>query len=172
MDTKLCFPRTGRTLSLVTRRRATTGRNGSSLHLSLRAARPRQRPAEPEMGDGHDLHYDEPRLRLSGDRARLGHASCACLAPVQQLDGRSLCRGAGKSDPEIRPAVNREYGSRQPVHQLGLHQRARIAQHSSQHGWQGLLAGRMHSLSSFGSQSSTRRFTCTVMTPSSSFGRP
>ena len=43
--------------------------------LSLPPARLGHRPAEPGLGDGHDLHPDAAKVRLSLRRARLGHTA-------------------------------------------------------------------------------------------------
>ena len=63
--------------------------------LPVSAARDRDRAAEPGVGDGHHLHPDGARLRLSGCRARLVQPSRAVVARLDHDGSGILRRGAG-----------------------------------------------------------------------------
>ena len=63
-----------RTLSIEAHQPAQSGASD----LSLSPARPRHRPPEPGLGDGHDVHSDAARIRLSVRRTRLGYGSMIC----------------------------------------------------------------------------------------------
>src|SRR5271169_3411543 len=62
--------------------------------LSVSAAWRRDHRAKPGVGDGHHLHPDGARLRLSGCRARLVQPSRAVVARIDHDGGGILRRGA------------------------------------------------------------------------------
>ena len=66
------------------RKPRTSGRNREHPVYPVPAARADHRPAESGLGDGHDLHPDAARLRLSDRRPRLGHAPGAGVPGVDQ----------------------------------------------------------------------------------------
>ena len=72
--------------------------------LSLSAARPDDRPAEPGLGGRHHLHPDRARLSLPGGDHRLGEPGGSGLAAVEH-DGRLvLRRGARGGAGALRQA--------------------------------------------------------------------
>ena len=108
--------------------------------LSVSAARPDGRAAEPGLGDGHHLHPDGARLRLSRRRRRLVQPAGAGASGVDHDGGRLLRRGAGGGAGQTRQAGDLQHRSGQPVHRDGLHRRPREERDRHQHGRQGRLA--------------------------------
>ena len=76
------------------RRPRTTKPGARPQDLPVSAARDRDHAAEPGVGDGHHLHPDGARLRLSGRRARLVQPSRAVVARIDHDGGGVLRRGA------------------------------------------------------------------------------
>ena len=80
---------------------------------------------EPGLGDGHHLHPDGARVRVSRGRARLGDPPGSVVAAVDH-HGSGLLR----RDPGGRLGASRQAGDLQhrpglAVHRCGLHRRAR-----------------------------------------------
>jgi integrase-like protein len=73
------------------------------------------------VGDGHHLHPDGARLRLSGGCARLIQPPRAVVAAVDHDGGGVLGRGAGGRSRTPRQAGYLQHGSGQPVHRRDLH---------------------------------------------------
>ena len=122
--------------------------------------------AEPGLGDGHHLHPDGARLRLSRRGPGLGEPPRPGLARVDH---------AGQPTSASRPSRRRSRGTarprsstpiRAPIHQRGVH-RAAAATTASRSAWTGRAAGATTSSSSgSGARSSTRRSICTPTTRS------
>ena len=109
--------------------------------LPVSAARDGDHAAEPGVGDGHHLHPDGARLRLSGRGARLVQPPRAVVAAIDHDGGGVLRRDAGGCLGASRQAGHLQHRSGLAVHQLGLHRRARRQRHRDQHGRQRGLAG-------------------------------
>jgi hypothetical protein len=73
------------------RRPHTTTARARPQDLPAPAARDGDHPAEPSLGDGHHVHPDGARLRLSGRRARLVQPSRTVVAVVDH-DGSGILR--------------------------------------------------------------------------------
>ena len=108
--------------------------------LPVSAARDRDRAAEPGVGDGHHLHPDGARVRLSGRSARLVQPPGAGVAAVDHHGGDVLHRGADRGSGSLRQARRLQHRSGLAVHRCGLHQRACRPRHRHQYGRQGRLA--------------------------------
>lgn len=78
--------------------------------------------AIPGLGDGHRLHSDGPRLRLSGRRRRLVQPQGPGLAAVDHAVGGFLRRGAGRGARLPWPARDLQQRSGLASHQRRLHQ--------------------------------------------------
>ena len=109
--------------------------------LPVSAARDGDHAAEPGVGDGHHLHPDGARLRLSGGCARLVQPSRAVVARIDHDGGGVLRRDAGGRSGTPRQAGHLQHRPGSPVHRRGLHRRADQKRHRDQHGRQGRLAG-------------------------------
>jgi putative transposase len=96
-------------------------------------------PAGSGLGDGHHIHPDGARLRLSRRRRRLVQPPGSCLAIVDHYGGGVLHRSAGGRSRPPRQAGDLQHGPRQSVHQLRLHRSAQRERHRHQHGRQGLV---------------------------------
>ena len=72
--------------------------------------------ARPCLGDGHHLHSDVARLRLSGGGRRLGDPTGAFASRVDHDGGGVLRRGAEGGARQTRRAGNLQHGSGQPIH--------------------------------------------------------
>ena len=81
--------------ALYRRPRTTQARAGPQ-DLPVSAARARDHAAEPGVGDGHHLHPDGARLRLSGGGARLVQPPRAVVAAVDHDGGGVLRRDAAR----------------------------------------------------------------------------
>ena len=108
--------------------------------LSVPAARPDDRAAEPGVGDGHHLHSDGAWLRLSGRGARLVQSPGAVVAAVDYHGSGVLHRDVGGRFGTSRQAGHLQHRPGLAVHRGGLHRRARRQRHCDQHGRQGRLA--------------------------------
>ena len=108
--------------------------------IPLSVAQAEDRTAQPCLGDGHRLHPDDARLRLSGGGGRLGDPAGSFASRVDHDGGGFLRRGVGGSLGQIRQAGDIQHGSRQPVHGRGVHRRADEERHRHQHGRQGIVA--------------------------------
>ena len=80
--------------------------------------------AQPGLGDGHHLHPDGARLRLSRRRRRLVQPPGSGLAAVDHAGGGLLHRGPRGGAGQARQAGDLQHRSGQPVHQRRLHRRA------------------------------------------------
>jgi putative transposase len=106
-------PRRSRSLSDPGR---IASRDPTAQDLPLSAARHGGRAAEPDPGDGHHVHPDGERLRLSRRRARLVLAARAGVAHLHHDGGLVLRRGAGGCFGSARKAEDLQHRSGQPVH--------------------------------------------------------
>src|SRR5215213_3953257 len=89
--------------------------------LSLPAAGPRRRAAEPGLVRRHHLPADAARLPLPGRGDGLGDAQGAVLAGVEHPGGGVLPRGAGRGPGTVRAAGDLQYRPGQPVHLAAVH---------------------------------------------------
>src|SRR5213595_638351 len=96
---------------------------------------------KPGLGNGHHLHPDGARLRVSRCRSRLGNPPGSVVAAVDHDGGGLLRRDTGGRPRSSRQARNLQYRPGLAVHRRGLHQRARQQRHRDQHGWQRSMAG-------------------------------
>ena len=108
--------------------------------LSVPAARPDDRAAEPSVGDGHHLHPDGAWLRLSGCGARLVQSPGAVVAAVDYHGSGVLHRDVAGRFGTSRQAGHLQHRPGLAVHRGDLHRRARRQRHCDQHGRQGRLA--------------------------------
>ena len=109
-------------------------------NLPVSAARAGDHAAEPGVGDGHHLHPDGARLRLSRRGARLVQPPRAGVAAVDHDGGGVLRRDAGGRLGALRQAGDLQHRPGLAVHWPGLHRRARRQRHRHQHGRQRRLA--------------------------------
>ena len=94
----------------------------------------------PHVGDGHYLHRDGARLRLSRRGARLVQPPRPGVAAVDYDGGGVLHRDAGGRLGALRQAGDIQHRPGLAVHWPNLHRRARRQWHSHQHGRQRRLA--------------------------------
>ena len=130
------------------------------------AARRDHRPPESGLGDGHHLHSDGARLRLSDRGAGLGHPPGPGVATVEQPDRRLLRRSAGGGDRPLRRAGDHEHRPGQPIHRHRLHRTSSTDTRHPRSAWTARAAGATTcSSSGCGRRSSTRRSICMPTRP-------
>ena len=134
--------------------------------LPVSAARDGDHAAEPGVGDGHHLHPDGARLRLSGRRARLVQPSRAVVALSITMEAAFCVETLEDALGSSRQAGHLQHRSGLAVHRRGLHRRARQQRHCDQHGRQRALGGTTCSSSGCGAASNTRRCICGPTTAS------
>ena len=88
----------------------TTKPEAGPQNLPILAARDGDHAAEPGVGDGHHLHPDGARLRLSGRRARLVQPPRAVVAAVDHNGSGVLRRDAGGRSGASRQAGHLQHG--------------------------------------------------------------
>src|SRR3954451_11300234 len=109
--------------------------------LSVLAARPHHRSAQPSLGDRYYVHPDAKGIFLPGSDHGLAQQESAELAAVQ-YDGRDLLRrGARGSLGPLRSAGDLQQRPGRPVYQHRLHRRAGGRRRPDQHGRQRPLHG-------------------------------
>src|SRR5215211_3694064 len=102
--------------------------------LSLPAAGPGGRAAEPGLVRGHHLPADAPRPPLPGRGDGLGDAQGAVLAGVEHPRRGVLPRSPGRGAGTVRPPRDLQYRPGQPVHLAALHRRAAAGRGADLHG--------------------------------------
>src|SRR4051794_36572518 len=109
--------------------------------LSVLAARPHHRSAQPGVGDRYHVHPDAQGIFLPGGDHGLAQQESAELAAVQ-YDGRDLLRrGPRGSLGPLRPTGDLQQRPGRPVYQHRLHRRAGGRRRPDQHGRQRPLHG-------------------------------
>src|SRR3954463_1734370 len=109
--------------------------------LSVLAARPHHRSAQPSLGDRYYVHPDVQGVLLPGGDHGLGEPARAVMALVQYHGRDLLRRGPRGSLGPLRPTGDLQQRPGRPVYQHGLHRRAGGRRCPDQHGRQRTLHG-------------------------------